>query len=666
MKVPIDWLKELVSFRAGADQLAEMLSMGGLETQVMPEEILEVDILPNRADAWSIRGIAREVSALTKFKMKPVKYKVKEASEKLNHSVKVEVRDKDLCPRYMARVIQNVKVGESPDWLKKKLERAGIRSINNIVDVTNYLLLEIGQPMHAFDSSLVKDQFIIVRRANPEEKIVTLDGKEHVLNPDILVIADPEKVIACAGVMGGANTEVGATTKTIILESAFFNPVSIHRTEKYLKLRTESSVRFEHGVDWAAVEEGLDRAAALIAELSRGEVLKGKIDIIAKEPKPKQVELRLNRMSQLLGIKIPAGDVISILRRLGFGVKEGSKNTLKVVIPFFRAMDVEREIDLIEEISRIYGYNRIETTMPDTAFGGKKIDKEDILRNNVRVIMTSCGLNEVQSYSMLGPADFEKTGIPIDKAIKISNPLTIEESVMRTHLLPGLLKVALHNQNRQIENVFIFEIGKTFTSSKGKLPEEKWMLGGLAVGSPFMSALDKGAVDYAYLKGIVETLFYGMGIKLPKIAETDNYLLQPGKGAAIEGIGIFGALHPDIQRNFELTKPVFFFEFDLDALFKLMIEDKKYQPLPKYPSVARDISMFIPAELENQKIVETIRQSGGPLVEEVFPFDKFKDSVAYRIVYRHPDRTLTEEEVNQKNQEIIKTLADNLAVKIRQ
>jgi len=665
MKVPIDWLKELVSFRAGSDQLAQMLTMAGLETIVLPDDVLEVDILPNRADAWSMRGIAREISAITKFKTKSLKLKMREASKKINSLVKVEVRDRDLCPRYMARVIENVKVGDSPEWLKKKLERAGIRSINNVVDAVNYLLHELGQPMHAFDAALIKDQSIIVRRANPGERVVTLDGKEHILDSEVLVIADPEKVIAVGGVMGCANTEVNPSTKTVILESAFFNPVSIHKTSKNLKLISESSVRFEHGVDWDAVEEALDRGAALIAELGRGEVLKGKVDALAKPRTPRLVELRPDRVIQILGAEIPVGDMISILKRLGFKVKKVDSRKLKVEIPLFRSMDIEREIDLIEEIARIWGFNRIETAMPNTAFAGKEVDKEDLLHNRVREIMVGCGLIEIQSYSMLGPKDFENAGVSLDRTIKIANPLTVEESIMRTHILTGLLKTAVHNQNRQIEDIFIFEIGKVFYPSKEKLPEEKWVLGGLLMGSPFMSALGKGEVDYFYVKGLLENLFKGLGVELPKIAETDNFLLQPGKAAAIEGIGIFGALHPDIQRSCELAKPAFFFEIDLDALFKLIMEEKRYKPIPIFPSVSRDISMFVPSDLENQRIVEMIEKVGGEMVEKVYPFDKYKDSVAYRIVYRNPERTLTEEEVNSKHQAIVQALVSKLMVRIR-
>jgi phenylalanyl-tRNA synthetase beta chain len=637
-----------------------MLSLGGLETTVVAEDLLEVDILPNRADAWSIRGMAREVSALTKFKLKERKLNLKEGHKKVSSGVKVEVRDKMSCPRYMARVIENVKILDSPEWLKKRLERVGIRSINNVVDVTNYILHELGQPLHAFDASLITEQKIIVRRANPGEKVVTLDGKEHELKDDMLVIADAEKTIAVAGIMGCVNTEVRPTTKTIILESAFFDPILIHKTSKLLKIRSESSIRFEHGVDWVTVEEALDRAAALIAELGRGvEVLRGKIDVVGKEPKLRLIELRTERVGQILGTEIPVGDMLSILNRLGFLVKKEGKS-FKVQVPTYRLMDIEREIDLIEELARIWGYGRVEPTMPRTAYADKEVDLPDKLRQKVQEILVGAGLTEVQSYSMIGPKDFEKSKLLLDHAVKITNPLTVEGSIMRTKILPGLLNIAVHNQNRQVESLIVFEIGIVF-DGKG----ERWSLGGLLTGSPFMSAIDKGEVDYYYLKGVLENLFRDLGIQIPKVSEAKHPWVQPGKGAEIEDLGLFGALHPDIQHNYELTKPLFFFEFDLDSLFKLVPKARSYRPIPKFPSVTRDISMFIPTGLENQLIIEQIIKSGGELVEEVFPFDKYKDSVAYRLIYRHPERTLTEDEVNKKHQEIVQMLTTKLMVRIR-
>jgi phenylalanyl-tRNA synthetase beta chain len=530
-----------------------------------------------------------------------------------------------------------------------------------VVDATNYLLLELGQPMHAFDADLIAERMIIVRKAKPKERIITLDGKEHELDTGMLVIADKEKAVAVGGVMGAANTEVSGKTKAVILESAYFDPVSIHKTSNFLKLRTDSSIRFEHGVDWKTVEEALDRGAAMIAEMGRGAVLRGKIDIKARERKPRLIELRPARVNRILGTKLSKPEMLGILKRLGFGIKGN-----KVSIPLFRAADIYREIDLIEEIARIYGYDRIQATMPGTAFPGKEEDLEDIFRNKIREVMAGCGLYEVQTYSMLGPKDIERSGLDINQAIAVSNPLNIEEGFLRTRMLPSLLKVIEHNLNRQQENVFVFEIGKTFNPSSQKLPEEKWVLCGAATGSPFMSALDKGEVDYFFMKGMLENLFCALGIgDLRFIEAGNNPLLQPGRGAEVEGLGIVGELHPDIQANYGFEKRIVFFEIDLGALFRLAKAEKRYRPLPKFPSVSRDISMFIPAGLENQKIIGLIEQTGGELVEDVFPFDKFKDSTAYRVIYRNPERTLTEEEVNKKHQGIVQELTSKLKVRVR-
>ncbi|OGC22765.1 phenylalanine--tRNA ligase subunit beta [candidate division WOR-1 bacterium RIFOXYB2_FULL_42_35] len=661
MRVPIEWLKKLVSFRASAEQLAEMLTMSGLETVVLEDDVLEIDILPNRADCWSVLGIAREVAAITKSKVKSPKAKVRESSKNIGKVLKVEVRDRDLCPRYMARVIEEVKIAESPAWLKKRLELAGVRPINNVVDVTNYLLLELGQPMHAFDAGLIDNNRIIVRRAGPKEKVVTLDGNEHELESDMLVIADTERTIAVAGVMGAANSEVKPETSTIILESAFFDPVAVYKTSKALKTRSESSIRFEHGVDWPTVELALDRAAVMIADLAKGNVLRGKIDLKQKERSPRIIELNQDRVNQLLGITLSFSEMATILKRLGFKV-----TGRRVEIPLFRAADIEREVDLIEEIARIYGYNNIPATMPSTAFPGKDVDRLEVFREKIRQIMFGYGFNEAQTFSLHGPKDFECCGLPLEKSIAISNPMNVAESRLRTMVLPGLLKAVCHNLNRQIESVFLFELGRIFLPKEGQtLPLEKTKLAVIATGSPFLSAIDKGEVDYSYLKGIVEKLLAAFGLSGYKFIESNHHLLQPGKGAEIADLALIGELHPDVRRNYDLDIPVVFLELDLDKLFELSQTEKQYQPLPKYPSVSRDVAMYVPKGLENQFIIASIKKVGGELVENVYLFDKFKDSLAYRIIFRKPERTLTDEEVNAKHQEITQYLETKVNVRIR-
>lgn len=660
MRIPIDWLKDVVSFRLGPDQLAKTLTMGGLETTVVSDEIIDVDVLPNRGDCWSILGVAREVSAITNFKLKSRGFKLKQISKKASSSIRVEVRDRQLCPRYMARVIEDVKVGQSPAWLKKRLEQAGIRSINNVVDVTNYLLVELGQPMHAFDAAKIADGAICVRRANPEEKVVALDEKEYILRSDTLVIADAQKIIAVAGIMGAQNSEINENTKTIVLESAFFDPISIHKSSKELKLRSESSVRFEHGVDWDVVEEALDRGAAMIAELGKARVLNGSVDVQGKKPLKRIIEIHAEKVNKLLGATIGEGDMKNILKRLGFKVSGN-----KVEVPLYRYADIEREIDLTEEISRIYGYGKIEATLPKTSFPDKQTDKQDPFRQLIAEIMVGCGFTEAQTYSMLGPKDFENMGLLAEKAIQISNPMNIEESIMRTHLLPGLLKVLAHNLNRQIENVLVFEIGKVYLPSSQKLPQEKWKLCVAGVGSPFMSAVDKGTVDYFYFKGLLENLLNALRITPKKIMESSSHLLHPGKAGEIEALGLLGGVHPDILINYEIKKQVYFFEIDLDVLFEQYQPNFTYQALPKFPAIDRDIAMFVPKGLEHQMIISMIKKTGEGMVEKAFLFDKYKDSLAYRIVYRSADKTLTDDEVNIKHQEILSALESKLSVRIR-
>jgi len=662
MKVPIEWLKDLVDIKIKPEQLARLLTMGGLETVLEADNVLEIDIIPNRADCWSIRGIAREVAALTKTKLKTqnLKLKINEISKNIKNEVTVEVRDKKLCPRYMARAIENVEIKNSPEWLKKRLEQAGLRSINNVVDVTNYLLLELGQPMHAFDADLITERKIIVRRANAKEKVTTLDDKTHELDKDMLVISDPNSAIAVAGVMGAGNTEVNPKTKTIILESAYFDPISIHKTSKSLKLRTDSSIRFEHGVDWQVVKEAVDRGAAMIAELGQGTVLKGKVDVKAGAKKPKVIKLRPARVNQILGTNISNTQMINILKGLGFKV-----SGTQVAVPFFRAADVYREIDLIEEIARIYGYHKIEATMPNTSFPDKEVDQQDLFRNNLRQILAGCGLNEAQTYSMIGPADFEKTALPQDKAVKIANPMNIEESLMRTSLLPGLLNVVEHNHNRQMENVFVFEIGKVFESAAQKLPAEKWLLTAAVTGSPFISPIDKGEADYFFLKGILYNLFSALGISNYRFIDTTSHLIQPGQGAEIAGLGFVGALHPDIVANYKVNKPVFFFEIDLHELIALAKKERRYKSLPKYPYVYRDIAMFAPKGIGNQMIISAIKEAAGHLAADVFLFDKYKDSLAYRVIYRSAKDTLTDTEVNSHHHQVIAALVSKLNVRIR-
>ena len=628
--------------------------------------ILDVSILPNRGDCSSVLGVAREVSVLLGSKLsarggsafggklKPIK--VKEIKEKIRSRIKIEVKDKALCPRYMARIIENVAVKESPEWLKNRLLLAGLRPINNIVDITNYLLAELGQPMHAFDASSIKGSKIVVRKALAGEKLTTLDGIERKLEPNMLVIADEKDPVALAGVMGGANSEVSEKTSTVLLESAYFDPISINRTSRSAKLRTEASIRFEKGVDWKMVEEALDRAAVMISQLAEGSVLAGKIDVKTKERKDKTLELRLGRLDKILGIKISAKEAVKILKSLGFYdvkispdifIVGASGEKVKANVPSFRASDIEREIDLIEEISRIYGYDQIKTTMPAVREGSLQAKPDN--ERKARDILVGCGLYEVQTFSLVDPKMADRS------ALVVSNPMTPEESVLRTGMINSLLKVISHNFRHQVGEVNIFEIGKVF------LPDEKLVLAGAMAG---------GKVDFYKVKNIVENLLSGF-CGLFKYESVSDDQFHPGRSASVligkkgSVAGKFGALHPDALKLWDIGQEVYAFEFDLGLLFDPANVKKFYRPLPKFPKVERDLAMFVPEDVSSSLIVELIRTAGGELVEEVQLFDSYKNSRAYRISFRDRSKTLTDELVSDLFKNIQNELESKLKVQIR-
>ncbi|MFA4906426.1 MAG: phenylalanine--tRNA ligase subunit beta [Candidatus Margulisiibacteriota bacterium] len=644
MKIPLEWLKDFVEVKLKPKELQARLTMAGLEVGAIEGEVMDIDVLPNRGDCLSVLGVAREVSAITGIKlMKPANKFAAKSNRDFSlsfHKISIEVKDKYLCPRYMARMIENVTVGESPEWLKNRLLLCGLRPINNIVDATNYLLMELGQPMHAFDAEKIGGGKIIVRRAKPGEKIITLDGMEHRIAKEALVIADEQKPIALAGVMGGANTEVSDSTTSVLLESAYFDPTSINKTSKATKLRTEASIRFEKGVDWEMVETALDRAAALIAELSGGKVTAYKVDIKTRDRKPKVLELRQERINKILGAKVPLKEAVKILGALGFRKLKIDNRKLKVGVPLWRAGDIEREIDLIEEVARLRGYDRIPATSPRAA-GEVKEDRKYTFLKKIKEILVGCGLYEAQTFTLVDPQ------MAREEAVKLANPMAPEESVLRTEMLPSLLKAVSHNLRRQVEDVKLFEIGKVF------LPEERLVLAGALNG-----------VDFLGLKGIMENLLneIASGFKLESTAKPEYH---PGQSAAViekngKLLGTFGRLHPELK-----PEGVMVFEFDIEALLGEAKISKRFKSLPKYPKVERDIAMFVPPGITSRQIRDVIHQAGGDLVEEVRLFDLFKNSQAYRIAFRDRNQTLTDEIVNRAFIIIQNELTEKLKVQIR-
>jgi len=637
--------------------------------------ILDVDVLPNRGDLQSIVGIAREVSTILKKKLKINKLKIKESDVK-KVQVKVQVKDEDLCPRYTARIIEGIKVAESPEWLKARLIACGLRPINNIVDATNYVLLELGQPLHAFDLDLIEGKKIIVRRAKAGEKIKTIDGEIRHLTKNMLIIADMKKPVAVAGVMGGMDTEVGDKTTSILLESAYFKPSSINEMSKALKMRSESSIRFEKGVDWEGVRLASDRCASLITKLAGGKILKKVFDVKSKTRKPKIVKLRLERIEEILGTKIKGDDVFSILNYLGFKVKKG-KDALSVYIPLFRAGDVEREIDLIEEVARIYGYDKIGKTMPKVSREATLEEKKDEIKAILRQVLFGFGVFEAQAFSLVNPKELALVKVPSHDSrrdmIRITNPLNEDISALRTYLFPSLLKVLSHNRNRMVSDAAVFEIGKVFLKKTKGLPEEREILSLAAMGS----IPGVGTIDFFYLKGLLEALIKELGYTSFELVSKKHFALHPLISAEIKiqdkSIGFIGELDLDISSNYDLSQGVVLFELDLEEIFKLKPATKRFKPLPKFPKVSRDIAMFVPASVSHASIVNLIKETGGSIVENVVLFDMYKGkqvpqgfvSMAYRIDYRDSNKTLTDDEVNVIHGKISLALEEKFKVQIR-
>ena len=640
--------------------------------------IFEINITPNRPDCLSVVGIAREVSALLGENLIYPDLSVKESGEDIEKLARVELLDPERCPRYSCRVIKGVNIGPSPDWLRRRLESSGIRSINNVVDVTNYVLLELGQPLHAFDYVLLEGRKIVVRTAGDGEVLKTIDGVERKLTPEDLLICDGEKPVALAGVMGGSNTEVFDATKNILLESAYFDPSAIRKTSRKTGLKSESSYRFERGVNPIGTTNALDRAAELIRELSGGEISKGVIDEYPKPIEPPLVRLSLDRVSSILGTNIDPGEVMRISGALGLESAPSSNGGLSFRIPGWR-VDLTREIDLIEEIARLYGYSKIPSTLPAVIMKSEGIDTGKRVQKMLKEILISGGFHEAINFSF---EDYELlTLFGKSGALEILNPLSSEGSVMRTSLLPGIIRNSVLNLNRQEHDVRLFEAGKIFIpSGKGKLPVEITKLAAAATGRRQPELWDKEEFDFYDFKNLLDKGFDALSISgsVKFLRATEIGFLHPGKSAAVfigeEDCGFIGELHPDLLDKLEISKRLFVMEIDLDKITGKFRETRKaFSPLPRFPAVRRDIALIVDEETPVSSILEEIGRIDSKLIEdaEVFdvftgsPVEKGKKSVAVSLQLRAADKTLTDEEINKVQDKTIKKLQLALGADLR-
>ena len=660
--------------------LSESADIGSpiVEVLGLDDVIFEVGITPNRPDCLSVIGVAREVAALTGKTVQHPDASVNESGEDISSIASVELLDPEKCPRYSCRVIKNVKIGPSPDWLKRRLEASDIRSINNVVDITNFVLLEFGQPLHAFDYDLLEDNKIVVRAANDGEVIKTLDDIERKLTTDDLLICDGKRPVALAGVMGGANTEVSENTTNILLESAYFDPVTVRRTSKATGLRSESSYRFERGVDPNAVVTALDRAAELIRELGGGEVATSRIDQYPEPIEPNEVKMSLDRANRFLGTEISSEELTKIAKGLEFEELDSNGDVYTYRIPTFR-VDIEREIDLIEEAARLHGYGNIPTTLPRVAMSSEKLNVNKSVQDKLKEVFISSGFYEVINYSF---EDHELLSL-INKgdALKILNPLTTESSVMRTSMIPGLLKNAILNLNHQEQDLRLFEIGRVYLPIENKeLPKEIRKLVALATGRRMLEFWGKEEFDFFDFKSILERGFDTLIDKedVEFLDAREIGFLHPGKSArlVVKGtdIGYIGELHPDLIEKLDISKSLYVLEIDLDAIaFISKSKNKEFKSLPKFPSVRRDIAIIVDESVPAAGILEEIDKIGSKLIEEAAIFDVYtgehvedgKKSVAVSLQLRAADKTLTEEEVNKVQEKTLKKLGLALGAELR-
>jgi phenylalanyl-tRNA synthetase beta chain len=648
----------------------------------LDDTILELDLTPNRGDAMSMVGVAREVAALLGQKLRLPEFEVEESGESIAGRVKIDIEDNELCRRYVAKLFTGIKTGPSPGWMQERLRAAGVRPISNIVDVTNYVMMELGQPLHAFDYDTLKDGHIIVRRALDEEVIVSLDGAQRRLSRDMLVISDPGGPVAVAGVMGGLATEVTENTTNVLLESAWFNPISIRKTSKMLGLRSEASSRYEKGIDLTGCLRAARRASRLLADMGAGVVAPGEVDSYPSPYVSKTIVLRPERVEHILGVPVSPESSEDILSSLEFGVLKNSDG-LMVTVPGHRP-DVSLEVDLIEEVARIYGYHRIPVTLPFGAStrGGRTSGQS--LEVAVKDKMAAMGLREVITYSFVSPEVFNKVNLhpesTLRRVMSLQNPLSEEQSVMRTTMLPSLLEVLHRNANRKISNLSIFELGKVYLPGGGEgLSEERPVLAVAAMGRTNRGwnrpALEK---DFYYMKGILETLLRQLGVAgilLEPVKDNPSY--HPGRSAGIvaDGVmlGMIGEVHPLVVDNYELPNRVMVMEIDFNTLAAVSGKSGKYRQLPRFPGIERDLAVVVSTEVPVGEIMSLIKKTGGHLLQEVNLFDVYRgeqvrqdcQSIAFSLTFRADDRTLTDEEAAGPLQAIQESLARKFEAQLR-
>lgn len=641
------------------------IGASAVEALGLDDVVFEYEITSNRVDCFSVIGIAREAAATFRKKFIPPIVTGTGNDEDVNDYIKVTVKDSELCPRYCARVVKNIKIGPSPKWMQRRLASVGIRPINNLVDITNYVMEEYGQPMHAYDLDTIAGREIIVRRAEKDEKFVTLDGQERRMDDTVLMICDGEKSVGIAGIMGGENSMITDDVHTMLFEAACFDGTNIRKSGKKVGLRTDASGKFEKGLDPNNAEAAINRACQLVEEMGAGEVVGGMVDVYGKKKEPVRVPFDADEINALLGTNISREDMLSYFEMLDL---EFDESTGEVIVPTFR-QDLLRMADLAEEVARFFGYDNIPTTLPDgEATTGKlsfKLRIEEIARN----IAEFCGFSQGMTYSFESPKVFDKLMLaadsPLRQAVEIMNPLGEDYSIMRTTSLNGMLTSLATNYNRRNKNVRLYELGNIYLPKAlplTELPEERMQF---TLGM-------YGDGDFFNMKGVIEEFFEKVGLHKKEVYQPDSGkpYLHPGRQANIvydgKVVGYLGELHPDVADSYGIGERAYIAVIDMPEIVKRATFDRKYTGIAKYPAVTRDISMVMPKEILVGQVEEIIEKNGGANLESYKLFDLYEGaqiktgykSVAYSIVFRAKDKTLEDAEVSGAMEKILKTLEE--------
>ena len=645
-----------------------------VEVLQLKEDIIDFEITSNRPDCFSVEGLGREVAVSLGKEFKNPRKNIDEKKiedKKEIEGLSVEIEAPDLCYRYIARVVKNVKIGPSPEWMVRRLKACGIRSINNIVDITNYVMLEMGQPMHAFDINSIEGKHITVRRAKNGEKIITLDEEERILDDNDLVIADIEKPVAIAGVMGGLNSEIEENTETVVFESATFYGGSVRKTAKKVGLRTESSSRFEKGLSAENALRAINRAVELVELTGSGKALEGKIDIYPTKQKINEIKLNVEKINQLLGINLSKEEMVEILEKLEIKVKDDV-----AIAPYFR-MDLECLADLAEEIVRFYGYDKLETTLikADTTLGIR--NKEQKIEKKINDILVINGLSDIYTYGFVSEKDLEKSKINeelIKKSITVMNPLSDEYKLMRPTTIPSMLQILAINANKKNQNVKLFDVSRNYRNinnevENGEVPLQENIL---TIG------MFGENVDFYTLKGLIENILDSININRYDVEkETKNESYHPGRCAnikvGIDNIATIGEVHPEVLENYDIEKRAYLAEVNITKLIKYSKANKKYVEVPKFPAVERDIAIVVDEKIEVGQIEKIITKKGKKILESAKLFDIYrnekigegKKSIAYSLVFRDKNKTLNDEEINAIMDNIISELEKIIGAQIR-